>query len=216
MADSEKNKDEFEVVNGIRWPSHFSPNADPKPIIVTNTLDRDHPIKAPVKIVWDCLLRAKEWPNWYEDNSDNVEFTDDNPSELLDKGRTFKWDTFSLRINCKVEECFVNDQAEICRIGWSGVFESIAGINQKFCFFENDFHKEILDSVNLFKLEVYHTWLITQIDETSCHVLTEESQHGVFANAQDKFLPNRMKEGHDYWLEQLKIRAESIYHAKYS
>ena len=110
-------------------------------------------------------LRVKEWPNWYEDNSDNVEFTDDNPSDLLDKGRTFKWDTFSLRINCEVEECFVNDKAGICRIGWSGVFESIAGINQKFCFLENDFYKEILDSVNLFKLEVYHTWLITRIDE---------------------------------------------------
>ena len=29
MTDPDKSEDKFEVVNGIRWPLHFSPNADP-------------------------------------------------------------------------------------------------------------------------------------------------------------------------------------------
>jgi uncharacterized protein YndB with AHSA1/START domain len=56
-------------------------------------------------------------------------------------------------------------------------------------------------------IDIYHAWLITPRDG-GCHVLTEEHQNGLAARAQAAFMPNRMFEGHQLWLERLKAQAE--------
>jgi hypothetical protein len=40
-------------------------------------------------------------------------------------------------------------------------------------------------------------------------VLTEENQNGLAARAQAIFMPRRMFNGHQLWLERLKSRSES-------
>jgi uncharacterized protein YndB with AHSA1/START domain len=56
-------------------------------------------------------------------------------------------------------------------------------------------------------IDIYHVWLIMPQDG-GCHVLTEEHQNGLAAHAQAAFMPNRMFEGHQLWLERLKAKAE--------
>lgn len=57
-------------------------------------------------------------------------------------------------------------------------------------------------------LDVYHAWLI-EARPKGCWVLTEENQNGLAARAQAIFMPNRMRRGHQLWLEGLKAKAES-------
>jgi len=57
-------------------------------------------------------------------------------------------------------------------------------------------------------LDIYHAWLVEPRPGGSW-VLTEENQNGLAARAQAALLPKRMFKGHELWLKNLKIRAES-------
>lgn len=54
--------------------------------------------------------------------------------------------------------------------------------------------------------DVYHAWVLRRTPE-GCYVLTEETQHGWLARLGNLFLPNRMHEGHQVWLEALQRQA---------
>ena len=56
-------------------------------------------------------------------------------------------------------------------------------------------------------VRAYHAWLITPTPR-GCHVLTEETQHGVLAQLGAFLMPNRMSKYHQIWLESLRDRAE--------
>jgi uncharacterized protein YndB with AHSA1/START domain len=55
-------------------------------------------------------------------------------------------------------------------------------------------------------VDAYHAWLIRPI-AGSCHVLTEETQHGWLARLGSLVLPRRMYRGHELWLTSLEERA---------
>jgi uncharacterized protein YndB with AHSA1/START domain len=55
-------------------------------------------------------------------------------------------------------------------------------------------------------LDVYHAWLITPTPG-GCHVLTEETQHGLVARAGKLLFPNRMYRFHQVWLERMAEKA---------
>lgn len=57
-----------------------------------------------------------------------------------------------------------------------------------------------------FGVDVYHAWLITET-ASGCHVLTEESQHGLLARLDHRLRPHRMGTLHQVWLEALRGRA---------
>jgi uncharacterized protein YndB with AHSA1/START domain len=69
-------------------------------------------------------------------------------------------------------------------------------------------HERIAWSGTGLLIDIYHAWLITP-REGGCHVLTEENQNGLAAQAQAIFMPRRMFNGHQLWLERLKSRSES-------
>jgi hypothetical protein len=52
----------------------------------------------------------------------------------------------------------------------------------------------------------YHAWLIQEV-KGGCHVLTEENQFGFLCKLQKRFLPTRMHDKHQIWLEQLQEMA---------
>jgi hypothetical protein len=56
-------------------------------------------------------------------------------------------------------------------------------------------------------MDVYHAWLI-EPRGASCWVLTEETQNGLAPRFQALFMPKRMFNGHQLWLERLKERSE--------
>jgi uncharacterized protein YndB with AHSA1/START domain len=54
-----------------------------------------------------------------------------------------------------------------------------------------------------FGVYAYHAWLLRETPGGGCHVVTEERQHGWAAKGQAVFLPHRMSNGHQMWLENL-------------
>jgi hypothetical protein len=79
----------------IKWPEQYSQNN--VDVHVSNELE----MSVPADIVWAWLIRAKLWPTWYR-NSANVIIDDGKPD--LHLGTQFKWKTFGLNLESKVEE----------------------------------------------------------------------------------------------------------------
>lgn len=67
-------------------------------------------------------------------------------------------------------------------------------------------HRIAWDGVG-FLLNIYHAWLIEPRPGGSW-VLTEETQNGLAARAQNLLLPKRMFRGHELWLARLKQISE--------
>jgi len=101
MRQSARNRGAFL----IHWPDKFLP--DRASVHVRNQLE----MSAPSEIVWSWLIRAKLWPTWYL-NAKRVVI--EGGDHDLRSGSKFRWTTFGLRLDSKVEE-FVSGQ----RLAWS-------------------------------------------------------------------------------------------------
>lgn len=65
--------------------------------------------------------------------------------------------------------------------------------------------------VNRGNLKAYHAWVIVPTSN-GCRLITPEVQNGFLALMQKAFLPNKLLNLHEHWLEVIKIRAESQAH----
>jgi hypothetical protein len=91
----------------IHWPAGHAPaDAD---LFAHNELL----IHASCSIVWQHLVQAQSWPEWYP-NSHNVKLLNSSDGRLH-QDTQFSWDTFGVHIQSHVHE-FVLDS----RIGWFG------------------------------------------------------------------------------------------------
>jgi len=91
----------------IHWPAGHTPvDAD---LFAHNELLID----APCLIVWQHLVQAQTWPEWYA-NSHNVNLLN-SPDGRLHHDTQFSWDTFGVHINSHVHEFVLGT-----RIGWFG------------------------------------------------------------------------------------------------
>jgi len=91
----------------IHWPAGHAPaDAD---LFAHNELL----IHASCSIVWQHLVQAQSWPEWYP-NSHNVKLLNSSDGRLHQDTK-FSWDTFGVHIQSHVHE-FVLDS----RIGWFG------------------------------------------------------------------------------------------------
>lgn len=90
----------------IKWPDRYRP--ENCAVHVVNELAMDVAPEA----VWDCLLEASRWPEWYE----NAAYVDVSgaPDGRLKDGALFRWKTFGVTIASKVEEFAPHE-----RIAWS-------------------------------------------------------------------------------------------------
>jgi predicted acylesterase/phospholipase RssA len=68
-------------------------------------------------------------------------------------------------------------------------------------------HERIAWTAKFVGVDAYHAWQIERIGQRS-RVITEETQYGCLARAQDYLLPNRMYDGHQLWLEMLAREVE--------
>jgi uncharacterized protein YndB with AHSA1/START domain len=106
----------------IHWPTGFDPEkAD---LFAHNELV----VHAPCERVWQHIIDATKWPEWYP-NAKAVKVMD---GTVLDQGSVFRWTTFGLPIESKV-----NEFVPYTRIGWYGY---APGADPSF----------------------YHTWFLTQ------------------------------------------------------
>lgn len=89
----------------IRWPAEFEPARSP--VHVVNRIEA----AVPPALVWDRLIAAARWPDWYA-NSSKVRIAGDAFS--LSAGCSFTWRTFGVDLVSRVEE-FVPEE----RIAWT-------------------------------------------------------------------------------------------------
>jgi uncharacterized protein YndB with AHSA1/START domain len=151
----------------INWPTEYAPQ------ISTFTISNSISISAPPQIVWDELIRAEAWPQWYKGAANvKVENSEDG---IINEGSTITWQTMDQNLVTKVVE-FVPPY----RMGWESRQST---------------------------LKAYHAWLLIPTAEGT-KVVTDESQYGLLAYLQRIFLPNKLRNLHDVWLSELKVRAE--------
>ncbi len=56
-------------------------------------------------------------------------------------------------------------------------------------------------------VNAYHAWLLTPTSDGGCHILTQETQHGLLARMGKLAMPNRMHRQHQLWLEGMASQA---------
>jgi uncharacterized protein YndB with AHSA1/START domain len=89
----------------IRWPEAYEPEK------ATFTITNSITIAAPPQVVWEQLIQAESWPNWYKGAS-NVKVLGSSTGRL-EAGSTITWSTMDQDLVTKVVE-FVPPY----RMGW--------------------------------------------------------------------------------------------------
>lgn len=166
--------------SAIIWPKKFTPGE------TDNFVSNEVIVKGlTASQVWAKLANITEWQTYYK-NCDQV--TPSSSSDWLKKGDQFKFSTFGFPVlTCNVEESVepnsdniaVNDKAG--RIAWSAKLEG--GPDDE--------------------VEVYHAWLVEDLEGKRVRVLTQESQSGKPAADLASKKPNKMLLGHQDWLDGL-------------
>lgn len=169
----------------ILWPEHFLPgttdNFVSNEVIVKGLTARE---------IWDLLADISKSESYYK-NVSQIAAPESCP--ILEKGDVFKFSKFGFPVlTCPVEESVPPPPhipvptARPCRIAWSARLDAP---NPK-------------DSV-----EVYHAWLIEDLEGGRVRILTQKSQIGKSAAQLAGVKPNKMLLGHQDWLDGLVAAA---------
>lgn len=89
----------------IRWPESY------KPEDATFTISNTILISAPPQVVWDQLIHAASWPQWYKGATNVV--VEGSSTGVIEDGSTLRWTTMDQNLVTKVVE-FVPP----FRMGW--------------------------------------------------------------------------------------------------
>ncbi|MBA4028077.1 MAG: SRPBCC domain-containing protein [Planctomyces sp.] len=93
------------AADAIAWPEAY------KPELATFTITNSVLISAPPEAVWDQLIHAESWPNWYSGATNVV--VEGSTGGKLQEGSTINWTTMDQDLVTKVVE-FVPPY----RMGW--------------------------------------------------------------------------------------------------
>lgn len=126
--------------------------------------------------IWSLLTNITKWESYYK-NCDQVE--QPSSGHFLHKGDVFKFSTFGFpQLTCTVEESEAPEaNGKAGRIAWSSKTDE--------------------------GLEIYHAWLVEDLEGQRVRILTQESQIGPVFKDLEKQKPNPMLLGHQDWLDGL-------------
>lgn len=102
-------------ISDLNWPAGFSP--EESSFYVENQIE----IQASPEQVWNELIQAETWSNWYYGASE-VNFLDDNPGPALMPNSKFSWKTMGLEFKSEVREFQPHTQ-----LSWISCKKSIQG-----------------------------------------------------------------------------------------
>ncbi|KAJ4990338.1 hypothetical protein SVAN01_04220 [Stagonosporopsis vannaccii] len=134
--------------------------------------------------IWALLADISKWTSYYK-NCANITLPDGGPQ--LRKGAVFKFSTFGFPpLTCEVKESVVPEKGREGRLAWQS--ETPEG------------------------LEIYHAWIVQELEQGRVRILTQESQIGPVFKEWSEQKPNKMLLGHQDWLDGLvsKARGEEI------
>lgn len=123
--------------------------------------------------IWELLADISKWETYYK-NCDKI--TQPESGSYLKEGNVFKFSTFGFPpLECTVKESVVPQKGVVGRIAWHSVTDD--------------------------GMEIYHAWIVEELEKNRVRILTQEVQNGpVFQKfAEDK--PNVMLLGHQDWLD---------------
>ncbi|KAK6839901.1 hypothetical protein PG987_005767 [Apiospora arundinis] len=172
--------------SAIIWPEHFLPGT------TDNFVSNEVIVKGlTARQIWDLLANISKWETYYKNVS---QITEPESGPVLKKGDVFKFSTFGFPVlTCPVEESVLprdepstGGEQQPCRIAWSAKLDA----------------PNPEDSV-----EVYHAWLVEDLEGGRVRILTQESQIGKPAVKLAEAKPNKMLLGHQDWLDGLVAAA---------
>jgi hypothetical protein len=125
--------------------------------------------------IWALLSNIAKWPSYYK-NCSNIT---PPSSTFLHQGNVFKFSTFGFPpLTCTVEESEAPESnGRAGRLAWSS--KTPEG------------------------LEIYHAWLVEDLEGQRVRILTQESQIGPVFKEWEGQKPNKMLLGHQDWLGEL-------------
>lgn len=162
--------------NAIIWPTKYTPGT-------TDNFVSNETIVLGLSAleIWPLLADISKWESYYSNVS---QITPPPSSPLLNKGDTFSFSTFGFPpLSCRCEESVKPGQAGdgAGRLAWSAGQEG--GEEER--------------------LDVYHAWIVEDLEGGRLRILTQESQIGVPARELAGKRPNPMLNGHQEWLDGL-------------
>ncbi|KAI1269169.1 hypothetical protein F5Y18DRAFT_178380 [Xylariaceae sp. FL1019] len=129
--------------------------------------------------VWENLANITKWELYYDNAS---QITPPSTGPMLRKGDKFTFSTFGFPpLPAEVQESVAPSQGAPGRLAW---LAWVAG-----------------DEEN--SMDVYHAWIVEDLDEGRARILTQESQIGKPAIKLAATKPNPILNGHQDWLEGL-------------
>ncbi|RSL47819.1 hypothetical protein CEP54_013227 [Fusarium duplospermum] len=136
--------------------------------------------------VWQFLSDISKWESYYGNCS---QITPPPSGPLLQKGDKFSFSTFGFPpLQSEVRELTLPAASSAGRLAW----------------------RAWQDGDEDAALDVYHAWLVEDLDYGSVRILTQESQIGKPAAQLATAKPNLMLNGHQDWLDSLvKFTKES-------
>ncbi|KAJ4353619.1 uncharacterized protein N0V89_005349 [Didymosphaeria variabile] len=125
--------------------------------------------------IWELLADISKWKSYYKNCA---QITEPESGPYLKEGNVFKFSTFGFPpLTCTITESVVPKQGTAGRIAW---------------------HSTTDDG-----LEVYHAWIVEELEKNRIRVLTQEVQNGPIFKEWAKDAPNVMLLGHQDWLDGL-------------
>ena len=166
----------------IKWPEQFLPGK-------TDNYVSNEVIVTGITAnqVWTFLADITKWESYYSNCS---QITPPASGPVLQKGDKFSFSTFGFPpLPCEVWECSPPTTSSPGRLAWRA-------------------HQD--GDVHSF-LDVYHAWLVEDLDYGAVRILTQESQIGEPAAQLATVKPNPMLNGHQEWLDGLvKFTRENV------
>ncbi|KAF2669890.1 hypothetical protein BT63DRAFT_423870 [Microthyrium microscopicum] len=160
--------------SAIIWPSRFTPGTTDN-FVSNEVIAKD----ITASQIWPLLADISRWESYYSNCS---QITPPSSGPMLEQGEKFKFSTFGLPpMECSVEESVEPSSSQAGRLAW----------------------RAKLDGNEDEKLDVYHAWLVEDLDGGRVRILTQESQIGKQAADMAKKRPNPMLNGHQEWLDGL-------------
>ena len=160
--------------SAIIWPSKYLPGT------TDNFVSNEVIVKEiNASQIWASLADISKWESYYHNVS---QITPPESGPTLEKGDVFKFSTFGFPVlTCPVEESVAPTKGHPGRIAWSAKLEGN----------EDE------------AVEVYHAWLVEDLEGDRVRILTQESQIGKPAAQLSEAKPNKMLLGHQDWLDGL-------------
>ncbi|PSK53153.1 GTP-binding protein rho4 [Elsinoe australis] len=166
----------------ITWPTKFLPGTTDN--FVSN---ETYAASVTASQIWSFLADISKWETYYS-NCSQITPPSTGP-KLNIPGSRFSFSTFGFPpLACSVEESVApGGVGKPGRLAWRAWMEDESGKV-----------KEGEDAI-----DVYHAWIVEDVEGGRVRILTQESQIGVPARQLAEEKPNKMLNGHQEWLDGL-------------